>query len=198
MTKMQKHKDTHWTLRQRTEQATGGSSLVHSAGTSLGPGGRKLRTVDSGPSELFGGDDDEDGGDSKRRAKRENGAEGDLDELDFEDTFADDEEKMDLDDKEDDETKELEVCATVTCNVARQLTRDLLQERLKKEYKNANKLREGHIDESDEEEEETQLTGAGKNLQKTLKKLDKDGAYDDSDDEKNPYASEVCILLRFA
>lgn len=103
-----------------------------------------------------------------------------------------------MDDKEDDETKELEVRATVTCSVARQLTRDLLQERLKKEYKNANKLREGHIDESDEEEEETQLTGAGKNLQKTLKKLDKDGAYDDSDDEKNPYASEVCILLRFA
>ncbi|OJT03740.1 Transcription initiation factor IIF subunit alpha [Trametes pubescens] len=170
MTKMQKHKDTHWTLRQRTEQTSGGSSLVHSASTSLGPGGRKLRTVDNGPSELFG-DDDEDGGDSKRKTKRELGAEGDLDELDFEDTFADDEEKMDLDDKEDDETKELE-------------------ERLKKEYKNANKLREGHIDESDEEEEEAQLTGAGKNLQKTLKKLDKDGAYDDSDDEKNPYASE--------
>ncbi|KAI0677524.1 hypothetical protein C8Q78DRAFT_1003079 [Trametes maxima] len=170
MTKMQKHKDAaHWTLRQKTEQATSGS-LVHSAGQSYGPGGRKLRTVDSGPSDLFGGDDDDEG-DSKRKVKRERGAEGDLDELDFEEGFQDDEEKMEVDDKEDDEAKELE-------------------ERLKKEYKNANKLREGYIDESDEEEDESQLTGAGKNLQKTLKKLDKDGAYDDSDDEKNPYASE--------
>ncbi len=95
---------------------------MHSASTSLGPGGRKLRTVDNGPSELFG-DDDEDGGDSKRKTKRELGAEGDLDELDFEDTFADDEEKMDLDDKEDDETKELEACTTDIRSVARQLTR---------------------------------------------------------------------------
>ncbi|OSD04277.1 hypothetical protein PYCCODRAFT_1451181 [Trametes coccinea BRFM310] len=174
MTKMQKHKDaTHWTLRQKTEQAASGSSLVYNASQSLGPGGRKLKTVDSGPAELFGGeDDDEEGGDRKRKVKRELGAEGFLDELDFEETFADDEEKMDVDDKEDEEAKELE-------------------ERLKKEYKNANKLREGYIDESDEEEDEAKLTGAGKNLQKTLKKLDKDGAYDESDDEeKNPYASE--------
>ncbi|KAI0832446.1 hypothetical protein BC628DRAFT_1406917 [Trametes gibbosa] len=173
MTKMQKHKDaTHWTLRQKTEQASGGSSLVHSAGQSLGPGGRKLRTVDSGTAELFGGDDDDEGGgDRKRKVKRELGQEGFMDELDFEEGFADDEEKMDLDEKEDDEAKELE-------------------ERLKKEYKNANKLREAYIDESDDEDDEAKLTGAGKNLQKTLKKLDKDGAYDDSDDEQNPYASE--------
>ncbi|KAH9853446.1 hypothetical protein C2E23DRAFT_915895 [Lenzites betulinus] len=173
MTKMQKHKDTtHWTLRQKTEQASSGSSLVHSSGQSLGPGGRKLRTVDSGTAELFGGDDDDEGGgDRKRKVKRDLGQEGFLDELDFEEGFADDEEKMDLDDKEDDETKELE-------------------ERLKKEYKNANKLREAFIDESDDEDDEAKLTGAGKNLQKTLKKLDKDGAYDDSDEEDNPYASE--------
>ena len=108
MTKLQKRKDaTHWTLRQKTEQAAAsGSSLVHNAGQSLGPGGRKLRAVDSGPSDLFGDDDE---GDSKRRVKRELGAEGDLDELDFEETFADDEEKMEADDKEDEETKELEV-----------------------------------------------------------------------------------------
>ncbi|KAI0638211.1 hypothetical protein C8Q77DRAFT_1089942 [Trametes polyzona] len=173
MTKMQKHKDsTHWTLRQKTEQGGSGSSLVHNASQSLGPGGRKLKTVDSGPAELFGDDDDDDGSDRKRKVKRELGQEGFLDELDFEETFADDEEKMEVDDKEDDEAKELE-------------------ERLKKEYKNANKLREGYIDESDEEDDEAaKLTGAGKNLAKTLKKLDKDGAYDDSDDEKNPYASE--------
>ncbi|KAI0335492.1 hypothetical protein GY45DRAFT_1316820 [Cubamyces sp. BRFM 1775] len=172
MTKMQKHKDaTQWTLRQKTEQAASGSSLVYNASQSLGPGGRRLKAVDSGPAELFGDDDDDDGDGRKRKVKRELGAEGFLDELDYEETFADDEEKMDADDKEDEEAKELE-------------------ERLKKEYKNANKLREGYIDESDEEEDDAKLTGAGKNLQKTLKKLDKDGAYDDSDDEKNPYASE--------
>ncbi|TBU32744.1 hypothetical protein BD311DRAFT_774930 [Dichomitus squalens] len=173
MTKLQKRKDaTQWALRQKTEQAAAsGSSLVHNASQSLGPGGKKLRTVDSGPGGLFGdGDDDDEGGDSKRRVKRELGAEGFLDELDFEETFADDEDKMEHDDKEDEETKELE-------------------ERLKREYKTANKLREGFIDESDDEEDESKLTGAGKNLQKTLKKLEKGGGYDESDDEKNPYAS---------
>ena len=63
--------------------------------------------MDSGNAGLFGDDDDE--GDSKRRVKRELGAEGDLDELDFEETFADDEDKMEHDDKEDEEAKELEV-----------------------------------------------------------------------------------------
>ncbi|KAI1782210.1 hypothetical protein LXA43DRAFT_1148902 [Ganoderma leucocontextum] len=70
MTKLQKRKDaTHWTLRQKTEQAAASSSsLVHSAGQSRGHGGRKLRTVDSGTYGLFG-DDDEEGVDSKRRVK---------------------------------------------------------------------------------------------------------------------------------
>lgn len=70
--------------------------------------------------------------------------------------------------------------------------RIILQERLKREYKNANKQREGYIDESDEDEEELiKLTQEGKTLQKTLKKLEKDGGYDESDEEENPYASEV-------
>ena len=51
--------------------------------------------------------DDEDG-DVKRKIKRENGAEGDLDELDFEEGFADDEEKAEPD-NDDEEEKELEV-----------------------------------------------------------------------------------------
>lgn len=73
----------------------------------------------------------------------------------------------------------------------------ILQERLKKEYKTANKVREGYIDESDEEDEDgSQLTGAGKNLQKTLKKLEKGGGYeDDSDDDKDPYASAVGVQV---
>ncbi|KAI0719529.1 hypothetical protein C8T65DRAFT_568993 [Cerioporus squamosus] len=156
-------------LVAKTEQASAsGSSLVHNESQSRG--GRKLRTVDSGPSDLFG-DDDEEGVDSKRKIKRELGQEGFLDELDFEESFQDDEERMEADDNEDEETKELE-------------------ERLKKEYRTANKLREEGVDESEEEDDdEAKLTGAGKNLQKTLKKLEKGGGYEDSDDEKNPYAS---------
>ncbi len=66
---------------------------------------------------------------------------------------------------------------------------------MKKEYRTANKLREGGVDESEEEDDdEAKLTGAGKNLQKTLKKLEKGGGYEDSDDEKNPYASSVRCL----
>ena len=86
---------------------TGGSSLVHNSGQSLGPGGRKLKTVDSGMDHLF--EDDEDGGDgARRRRDRELGEEGDLDEQVYERDFADDEEHMEVDDN-DEEAKELEV-----------------------------------------------------------------------------------------
>lgn len=84
---------------------SGGSSLVHSSEQSLGPGGRKLKTVDSGMSGLFDEDDD---GDSKRRREKELGGDGDMDEQVYEADFADDEEHMDVDDN-DEEAKETEV-----------------------------------------------------------------------------------------
>ena len=56
--------------------------------------------------------------------------------MDFEETFADDEEKMDADDKEDEEAKELEVrCATrIICDavidvIAAGTTQTRIQER---------------------------------------------------------------------
>lgn len=67
----------------------------------------------------------------------------------------------------------------------------ILQERIKREYKTANKTREGYIDESEEEEEEPKLSMAGKDMRKLMKKLEKNLAYDESDDDKNPYASSV-------
>jgi len=85
----------------------------------------------------------------------------------YEDDFADDEEKMDVE-AEDEETKDIE-------------------ERLKKEYKTANKQRDGHVDESDDEE----LPGMSKQakaMQKLIRTREGNEAYD-SDDEKNPYAS---------
>lgn len=131
MSKIQKNKDPErWLLRNRNGVAPSAAtsamfkseragsagpstsgSLVHSTSQSLGPGGRRLKMVDNGGAGLFGDDDDDDdeNGIRKRRVKRELGAEGDMDELDFEETFADDEEKMEPEDQEDEEAKEMEV-----------------------------------------------------------------------------------------
>jgi len=143
-------------------------SLVHDAGQSFGPGGKKLRAVDSGMNGLFG-DDDEEELDFKRKREREYGADGDGDEIDFEEDFADDEEKN-PEEADDDEAKELE-------------------ERLKKEYRKAGVTKQADFVEDSDDEDEEKLTGAGKAMKKMLKKSDKNGQYDNSDDEKNPYAS---------
>ena len=83
------------------------ASLVREYGQSAGPGGRQLRTVVKGS--LFGDDDDEEESKtSSRRRERELGGEGDADELDFEEDFADDDEKY-PEDNQDEEAKELEV-----------------------------------------------------------------------------------------
>ena len=83
-----------------------GNSLVHSSSQSLGPGGRKLKAVDSG-ADLFEEEDEE--GNVKKRRERDLGEEGDLDEQVYEEDFADDEEKIEMDEN-DEEAKELEVC----------------------------------------------------------------------------------------
>ncbi|KAF8655264.1 hypothetical protein AX16_003165 [Volvariella volvacea WC 439] len=138
-------------------------SLVHTAGQSLGPGGRRLRAVDSG-ADRFG--DDEEGGPGSR--KRETGEDGDLDELLYEEEFADDDDKMEPD-PDDEEAKELE-------------------ERLKREYKIANKQRDGNTIESDEENETPTLSKQAKAMQKLIRNREGNDAYE-SDEEKNPYAS---------
>lgn len=61
---------------------------------------------------------------------------------------------------------------------------------MKREYKLANKRREGYIDESDEDEDESQLSKDGKSLKKLMHKLERNLAYE-SDEERNPYASSV-------
>ncbi|KAK0468365.1 transcription initiation factor [Desarmillaria tabescens] len=139
---------------------------AHTPGQSLGPGGRRLKAVDNGMDSLFG--DDEDGEGSRRKREREYGEEGDLDEQEYEEEFADDDEKMDVDNDDDEEAKELE-------------------ERLKKEYKSANKIREGYVDDSDEEEK-PKMSKEERRMQKLIRNRE-GGEPDDSDDEKNPYAS---------
>lgn len=84
-----------------------GSSLVMSSGQSLGPGGRRLKTVDSGMDHLFNEDDGEEG--VRKRRERELGEEGDIDEQVYEDIFADDDEHAEADDNDED-AKEAEVC----------------------------------------------------------------------------------------
>ncbi|KDR83739.1 hypothetical protein GALMADRAFT_236092 [Galerina marginata CBS 339.88] len=144
-----------------------GRNAASGSGQSLAPGGRKLKTVDSGMDHLF--DDGDDGDDSlQRRRKRELGEEGDLDEQVYEDDFADDDEKMEVD-EEDEDVKELE-------------------ERLKKEYKNANKQREAGVDESDGEEEVPGTSKQAKAMQKLIRSREGNDVYE-SDEEKNPYAS---------
>ncbi|KAF5387830.1 hypothetical protein D9615_000413 [Tricholomella constricta] len=153
-------------FKAEAEGRSVGGGLVHSSEQSLGPGGRKLKTVDSGMSGLF--DDDEDG-DMKRRREKELGGEGDMDEQVYEEDFADDEEHMDIDEN-DEEAKELE-------------------ERLKREYKTANKQREAGVDESDDDE----LPGMSKQakaMQKLIRNREGNDAYE-SDEEENPYASSV-------
>ena len=85
-------------------------------GQSLGPGGRQLRTVDKGSDALFGDDDDEGGA----RKRKDNGAEGSYDEMLFAEDFQDDEEKMNVEEEEDDLTKELEVrhFFLIRCSIA--------------------------------------------------------------------------------
>ena len=169
---------------------SGGSSLVHNAGRSLGPGGRKLKAVDSGRNNLFG-DDDEDR-DAKRRRDKEYGGEGDLDEMVYEEDFADDEEKMDVEDN-DEEAREIEVNNFSLSFFLSVVVHAIIfmQERLKREYKSANKQREGYVDESDEEDS-AKLTKQGEAMKKLIRNREGNDVYD-SDDEKNPYASSASI-----
>ncbi|KAH7887738.1 hypothetical protein F5I97DRAFT_883824 [Phlebopus sp. FC_14] len=182
MAKIQKNKDPErWLLHRRNGQGPsaataamfkaepdghaviGGAPLVYSAGQSRGPGGRTLRTVNRGSQGAY--DEDDEG---NVRPKKEDDGEGHLDEQLFEEDVADDDEH-EAADIDDDEAKELE-------------------ERLKREYRLANKQREGYVDESDEEGDESQLTKDGKSLKKLMRKLEKNAAYE-SDEESNPYAS---------
>ncbi|KAF6762112.1 transcription initiation factor [Ephemerocybe angulata] len=137
-------------------------------GQSLAPGGRKLKTVDSGAGGLFDDDDDDD---SRKRRAKELGGEGDLDEQVYEEDFADDEEHMNVDEGEDEEQKEIE-------------------ERLKREYQRANKQNDTGMDEHDDDEDSNPKNKQQKALEKMIKNHEGNNAYE-SDEEMNPYASSA-------
>jgi hypothetical protein len=169
------------------------ASLVYESGQSAGPGGRHLRAVNKGP--VFGDEDDEEEPKyANRRREKELGGEGDADELDFEEDFADDDEKY-PEDNQDEEAKELEVPSHDFRDFGSLTSR--IQERIKKEYRKAKAVANDDLFGDSDDEDQQKLSGAGKQMQKMLKKNDKGGQYDDSDEDKNPYASSVCYRSSF-
>lgn len=69
------------------------------------------------------------------------------------------------------------------------------QERLKREYKLANKQCQGYT--SQEDEDESQLSEDGRSLTKLLRKLEQNVAHE-SAEEQNPYVSSVISALSVA
>ena len=204
MAMRQKNKDPErWLLQKRNGQGLSSAttallkaepldvSIGGNFGQSLGPGGRRLRTVVNGDGGLFG-DEDEDG--SSRR--RNLGQDADYDEVPYHEDFADDEEKVVPDDLQEDEAeKETQVSSALQFAISA----DLRQERLSRERMSANKARATGIDESDEEEGDSTLTRAGKDIKKLLNKQEKDDPYEsDKDGEDGPYVSSAVRLDSFA
>ena len=96
-------------VRNNMENATG-PNLMHDYGNSpsLGPGGRKLVTVVRAARFDDDEDDEDEGGSNKRRRREEE--DGDLDEMEYEEEFQDDDEYVIEDGEKDEEAKEIEVC----------------------------------------------------------------------------------------
>jgi len=198
----QKNKDPErWLLQKRNGQGPSSAttallkaepldgSIGGNFGQSLGPGGRQLRTVVNGDGGLFG-DEDEDGSSRGRNL----GQDADFDEVPYHEDFADDEEKLVPDDHQEDEIeKEMEVSTALHFAI----NADLCQERLSREYMGANKQRATGVDESDEEEYDSALTGAGKAIKKLMNKHEKNDAYESDKDGEDPYASSAVRLYSF-
>jgi len=118
MAMRQRNKDPErWLLQKRNGQGPSAATSAlfkaepsdDSTGGSLGPGGRRLRTVVKDNDGLFGDDDE----DSQSRT-RDLGQNADYDEVPYHEDFADDEEKIVPEDHQEDELeKEMEVCAAL-------------------------------------------------------------------------------------
>lgn len=200
MAMRQKNKDPErWLLQKRNGQGPSSAttallktepldgSIGGNFGQSLGPGGRRLRTVVNGDGGLFGDEDEDD------LSRRHNlGQDADYDEVPYHEDFADDEEKLVPDDHQEDEIeKEMEVSTALHFTIRA----DLRQERLSRELMSANKQGATGVDESDEEEHGS-LTGAGKAIKKLMDKHEKNDAYE-SDQDENPYVSSAVRLDSF-
>ncbi|CAO3675686.1 unnamed protein product [Umbelopsis ramanniana] len=123
----------------------------------------RFKTVDSGNAGVKSEDEDDGGG--KRRERNDS----DIDDIDFEEVFQDDEEMAAEMEVEDDETKDVKA-------------------RVKKETK-------GYMPGGDEtvedfDEKDISLTNEGKQMRKLVRNLEKNNVYD-SDEDHDPYASST-------
>ncbi|KAH8547822.1 hypothetical protein BGW37DRAFT_508826 [Umbelopsis sp. PMI_123] len=123
----------------------------------------RFMTVDSGISGVKSEDEDDAGG--KRRDRNDS----DIDDIDFEDVFQDDEEVAAEMEVEDDETKDVKA-------------------RVKKETKGY--MPGGDESVEDFDEKDLSLTNEGKQMRKLVRNLEKNNVYD-SDDDHDPYASST-------
>ncbi|ORX97273.1 Rap30/74 interaction domain-containing protein [Basidiobolus meristosporus CBS 931.73] len=153
--KAQKKDSDRWMMRKRLlskldgDEAEGEERSVP----------RRLKVVDH--EDINFSDDDDP---SMKKMKRGNVSKhGDIEEVDFEEVFEDDEE------------------------APPELEGD--QEEIKEEQSRRKPNRTVASDDEEEEEEEEELTATGKEMKKALLTLEKNTAYD-SDDEQNPYLSE--------
>ncbi|KAK9710668.1 transcription factor IIF subunit tfg1 [Basidiobolus ranarum] len=153
--KAQKKDSDRWMMRKRLLSKLEGDGTGEGEEQYLP---RKLKVVDH--EDLHFSDDD-----SSAQKKRRNDVSkhGDIEEVDFDEEFADDEEAPPELEGDQDEIKEE-------------------QSRRKPERIVAS-------DDEEEEEEEDELTTTGKEMKKALLTLEKNTAYD-SDDEENPYLSQ--------
>ncbi|ORY04619.1 Rap30/74 interaction domain-containing protein [Basidiobolus meristosporus CBS 931.73] len=159
--KAQKKDSDRWMMRKRLLSKLDSEG----AGEEEEPkGGKKLKLVDHEDQISFFEDDDDDGNPKKKRGAG-GSKHGDIDEVDFDEEFQDDEEAPPELDGDQEETKE---------NEARQKAKPVIASE----------------DEEEEDEEKEELTAAGKDLKKALRTLEKNAAYD-SDDNENPYLSKA-------
>lgn len=138
-------------------------------------GASVLRLVDRGRPTAFDreeGDDIEDADIKRENQEREQeifGMEGDMDEMEYDEEMADDDEKVHIDGKEEEE-KEVE-------------------ERLKREWRQANKT-DVEIADHTFMGRQARLDKAGRKIKRMLRGQDKTGTLYETDSDKDPYASQ--------
>ncbi|KAG8831471.1 hypothetical protein FRC18_006474 [Serendipita sp. 400] len=136
-----------------------------------------FRLVDRGrPVSSFEKDEDdfEAGDEETKKFKQEReqelfGMEGDMDEMEFEEEIADDDERVHADGNEEEEKEQ--------------------EERLKREWRQANKTN-AEVDDYAITGRPIRLDKAGKRMKKILRGQDKSGTLYESDSDKDPYASQ--------
>ncbi|KAG2181933.1 hypothetical protein INT43_006858 [Umbelopsis isabellina] len=158
--------EEHLQRQQKTESSrwlTARRPKEEAEGEQAGPSQRdRFRVVDNGTAAVKSEDEDDAGG--KRRGRNDS----DIDDIDFDEVFQDDEEVAADMEAEDDETKDVKA-------------------RVKRETKG---YVPGGENVEDFDEEDISLTSEGKQMRKLVRNLEKNNVYE-SDEDHDPYASSA-------